>query len=736
MIMGKASFNLPETLRRARTSYKAQDLEQAAQACQTVIQHFPAHLEAHYLLSRIFYDAGRNEEALRYLQKAFSYDNQFLSKRQEYFDILGRYLQNRQFELLEQASVWLTTFNPRDGIAWDFLGISRIEQAKFPEAYVAQLQAVAILPDNPHVLCNLGNILISLERCAEAVPVLRKAIQIAPDMLVAYNNLGNALRFIGQTKASIESLTKAMQLNPGVPYVHNNLGLAYREDKQCAAAIACFHKALELQPDLYQVYPNLIDALRQNGQVQEAIDCSERAMQYCENIPEYWGGYGDALREANHLNAAIEAYIKALAFKADSQSSFNRKIYSNLLFCLNYHPDMSAETIYSAYREYDQRFGVPYRSTWKPFANVRDPAKRLKVGYVAQSFYNQVCKYFLLPLLEKHDRSQVEVFAYANPPFEDETTAYYKTIVDHWVPTREMTDDELAQRIRDDGIDVLVDVAAHTNNNRLLVFARKPAPVSLHWLEYGYTTGLSAIDYYLTDKPSVTDNSAHLFSEKIWCLDGPAYTYRPDVRRAELTPSPCLEAGVITFGTLSRSARINHKVVRIWSAILDAMPNSRLIINSADFQDVKVQDEMASRFTRYGIDRSRLLISFTSPSWDVLKHIDIGLDCFPHNSGTTLLESLYMGIPFISLVDRPTVGRIGASILTGAGHPEWIAYSEEEYAQKAIILAHDVEALCRHRQNLRTEMQASSLMDENAFARSVEKAFRQMWQIYCKEGAQ
>jgi predicted O-linked N-acetylglucosamine transferase (SPINDLY family) len=182
---------------------------------------------------------------------------------------------------------------------------------------------------------------------------------------------------------------------------------------------------------------------------------------------------------------------------------------------------------------------LPNKVFWRPFDNVRDPNKRLKVGYVAQAFYNQVCKYFLLPLLEKHDKSQVEVYAYANPPFEDETTEYYKKSVDHWIYTREMTDAELAERIRADGIDVLIDVAGHTNSNRLGVFARKPAPVSLHWLEYGYTTGLTAIDYYLTDKATVTDNCAHLFSEKVWCLDGPAYTYRPDVRKAELVPPLC-----------------------------------------------------------------------------------------------------------------------------------------------------------------------------------------------------
>lgn len=732
---GKTSFNPRETLRQAKLVLKSGKVLEAQTICGRILQHFPLHQETNYLLAQISFDEGQYQDSLKYLQAAFASSANMPVNKQAYYNVLNKYLFAKQYDLLEKASLWLTKFMPKDGISWDYLGLSLIEQARYPEAHAALSKAIALLPNNPHILCNLGNALISLERCGEAVPILRKAISLAPNMVVAHNNLGNALRFIGDPKGAIESIKIAIGIDPSIAYLYNNIGLAYRENNMSAVAIENFHKALELQPDLIQVYPNLIDALRQNGQVQDAIDCSQNAMKKCDQLPEYWGGFGDALREGNHLDAAIEAYVRALGFKSDSQSSFNRRIYTNLLFCLNYHPDLSPEVIYNAYHEFDLRFGQPLRSTWRPFYNVRDSAKKLRIGYVGPVFYNQVCKYFLIPLLEHHDRSQVEIFAYAGVPFEDDTTKHYKTLVDHWIPTRELTDGQLADRIYADQIDVLIDLAGHTNNNRLPVFARKPAPVSLHWLEYGYTTGLSAIDYYLTDKATVTDNCAHLFAEKVWCLDGPAFVYRPDTRRAELTESPAGRTGIVTFGSLSRSTRINHRVVKLWAAILDAMPNSRLIINSGDFKDVLVQEEMASRFMRYGIDRSRLEIGFSSPSWEVLKHVDIGLDCFPHNSGTTLLETLYMGIPFVTLTDRPSVGRIGASVLTGMGRTEWIASTEEEYAQKALILAHDIDGLVHMRKHMRQEMEASALMDEPAFARSMEKAYRQMWQHYCEEPA-
>jgi len=335
--------------------------------------------------------------------------------------------------------------------------------------------------------------------------------------------------------------------------------------------------------------------------------------------------------------------------------------------------------------------------------------------------------------MEQHDHSLIEVFAYSDPPKEDEVTERYKSSVDCWVDTKGMTDEQLAARIKLDQIDVLVDISGHSTNNRLGVFARKPAPVSLHWLDFGYTTGLTAIDYYLTDKYIANTNCDHLFSEKLWCLENTSLMYRPYGEAARITESPFLKDGIITFGSLSRSNRITHRVVRVWSAILDAMPNSRLMINSGDFGDPKIQEEVAARFMQHGIERSRLDIGYSSPSWLPLQKIDIGLDCFPHNSGTTLIETLFMGIPFVTLADRPSVGRIGSSILGAAGHPEWIAHSEMEYAEKVLTLAHDTELLQHLRKNMRAELIKSPLMDEKLFAHDVENAYRQMWKIYCEK---
>jgi predicted O-linked N-acetylglucosamine transferase (SPINDLY family) len=299
-----------------------------------------------------------------------------------------------------------------------------------------------------------------------------------------------------------------------------------------------------------------------------------------------------------------------------------------------------------------------------------------------------------------------------------------------------MTDEALAERIRADGIDVLVDLAGHTASNRLGVFARKPAPVSVSWLGFGYTTGLTAIDYLMTDAASAPAGSESLFSEAPWRLPTPGFVYRPAGGMGEPGLLPALRQGGLTFGTLTRSVRVNHHTVRVWSAILQRAPGARLLIDSMNYRDPGMRQALLDRFAAHGIEPQRLQVGFHSPPWDVLRGIDIGLDCFPHNSGTTLFETLYMGIPYVTLAGRPSVGRLGSSILEGVGHPEWIAHSEDEYIDKAVALAGNLPRLAALRAGLRAQMQASPLMDEPGFARKVEAAYREMFRIWAHDRAE
>jgi predicted O-linked N-acetylglucosamine transferase (SPINDLY family) len=252
---------------------------------------------------------------------------------------------------------------------------------------------------------------------------------------------------------------------------------------------------------------------------------------------------------------------------------------------------------------------------------------------------------------------------------------------------------------------------------------------------YGYTTGLSAIDYYLTDAACAPPGSDELFAERPWRLETPSFVYQPTAGMGEVGALPALDRGYITFGTLTRAIRINHRTIRVWAELLKAVPGSRLVVDSRSYNFPAEQEQLASRFAEHGIARERLEIGYHTPPWDVLRGIDIGLDCFPHNSGTTLFESAYMGVPFITLAGRPSVGRLGSCILQSLQRTEWIAGSEIEYIAKAAGLAADPVALASIRAGLRDEMERSPLRDEPAFARKVEAAYREMFKTWCEKQA-
>lgn len=713
------------------------DLAAARDLCLNALRVNPRNGDVRHLLLKIYIELGSLDDAIiqaEQLLSLFPFEQKFKSVFHELLNFLRA---NRKIALMEDAAKWYVEKFKTDGNGWNLLGVSYIEQGKFAEAKQALLKAVGLLPKNQHVLTNLGNVLISLGDYRDAIAYLHQALSIDSKLIPAINNLGNAYRYTGQIDAAIETYRKGLVLAPNFAELHTNLGVTYAIDKRYLDAIASYDKALELNPQLTPVYANKADSLRQKGDVKIAIQLCEEVLKSFSESQEVWAIYGVSLRDAGRVDEAIEALIKAQSFKNNRSVLTDADIYTSLLFCLNYQPDLNAELIYGAYREFNQKYGLPYEGYWKPFVNETNASRKLKIAYLSQSFYSHVCKYFLLPLIENHDHEQVEVFAYSNSVRQDEYTEMYKNAVDHWVDIGTLSDDEVADRIRADGIDILIDIAGHTSGNRLAVMARKPAPVSAHWLDFGYTTGLTSIDYYITDQVGISDDCQNLFAEKLWTLDGPFLAYRPFEfgDSIEIGELPAIRNGYITFGCLSRSIRINHKVIRVWSAILDAIPTSKLIIDSGNFADPEVCYEMASRFAKYGIDTSRLEIGFHTPASHVLNRIDISLDCFPHNSGMTLVESLYMGVPFVSLAGRPTVGRLGASILSAAELSDLIAYSEEEYAEKAVILAHDIDRLIDMRKNLRKQVEKSALMNEAGFARSMEKAYRQMWQIYCEKGA-
>ncbi|MBI3370704.1 MAG: tetratricopeptide repeat protein [Betaproteobacteria bacterium] len=683
-----------------------------------------------------------------------------LSRRRE--ADLAAYFSANRFSEAEAVARQIVAARPDHRLGWKTLGVAVASQQRFDEAVPFFEKSLILSASDADTHNGLGNALQACNRLHDAESCFRRALAIKADYAAAHFNLGNCLQALGRSSEAKACYHRALQLRPDFYQGYNNLGIALQALDCLSEAEASYRSAIGLNPDSHEAHYNLANVLQDLGRLGEAETSYRRAFALKPDYVDAFINLGNALRNLGRSSEAGAIYRRALELDPDfpighnnlaatlkdlgqfdeAEASCRRALelkpdyhdgYGNLLFVLNYHPDRPAEEIFSAYRIFDERFGRPLRAEWRPHLNQRLPAKRLRVGYVSPDFCRHACRHFIEPLLDHHDKSALEVFAYAEVRAEDEVTARMRARVDRWVPTIGMSDAHLADRIRTDGIDILVDLAGHTRGNRLLVFARKPAPVAVTHLQgFGYTTGLSAIDWCLADPIVVPEGSERLFSEQAWRLSR-CMVYRPAEGMGAVNLLPAMKQGHVTFGTLTRAVRINQRVIGAWAEILHRVPGSRLRMDSGDFRDAGLCRVLVEKFAVHGIAGERLEMGFHSPAWDVLREIDISLDCFPHNSATTLFEGLYMGIPFISLAARPSVGRLGSSILVNAGHPEWIAASEEEYVEQATALAHDLPRLAEIRQRLRAEMQASALIDEAGYVRNVEAAYREMWRRWCAD---
>jgi predicted O-linked N-acetylglucosamine transferase (SPINDLY family) len=408
------------------------------------------------------------------------------------------------------------------------------------------------------------------------------------------------------------------------------------------------------------------------------------------------------------------------------------EIHSSLLFDMNRLPDTTPEILYAEACRWNGLYAAPLASEIQPHRNLPDPERRLKVGYVSPDLYGHPIAKFMMPVFERHDRSRCEVFAYAVGSKTDAVTDWFRARVEHFVslPPDAQT---LATRVRADGIDILVDLAGHTTGSGYLAFARKPAPVQISWLGVLSTTGMPVMDYFLGDAEMPCPGTEHLFSETVYRLPSCVCCFRP-TDSVPVDTAPFLERGYITFGCFNNPQKINREVVKLWSAILHLVPDSRLLLKWHLLEREVVQHRFERWFAEDGIPPGRLRFAGASNTTDYLKEygeIDIALDPFPYNGGSTTLDSLFMGVPVVTLAGRLAVQRIGASLLIGAGLPDLVTYSPKQYVTTAVFLAGTVPKIPGSRHNLRKALQSSPLMDEIGLVRSVENAYRDMWRTWC-----
>jgi protein O-GlcNAc transferase len=681
------------------------------------IELHPGAATFHASLARILQENGKAEEAIASYRRA-------IELRPDYIEAItnlgGVYFQLRRLDEAAECCRAALRFKPDFAIAWSNLANIFNEQRNFDEALGCAEKALAASRDFPDALAARANSLRELGRVDEAIAESRRAIALKPAAAKIYNNLAIALTGRKRFEEALVALDKAISLQGrwAAPWV--NRATTLRDAGRPEEALTAARRALEIDPNLAQAHINLAGTLLILERIDDALGPARRAVELDPNSAQAHATLAWALKDAGDVIGSIDSSNRAL--ELDPTNAVNR---SNKVYSLQFDPRADAQSLLAAQKEWDHYHAEPLRKLRRKDDNDRSENRRIRIGYVSPYFFGHAESFFVVPLLEAHHREKFEIHCYSDSIRSDAITARIKRCADAWHNTTAMTHDELAEQIRSDRIDILIDVAMHMSHNRMLTFARKPAPVQVAWLAYPGGTGLDGMDYRITDPwidPAGADGSCYL--ERSIRLPHTWACYDP---LSEAAPAAPRAPGPIRFGSINNPCKLNEPLLKTWAEVLRAVPDSRLIVQALCIE----QRQTISRiFESAGVSSGRLqfLDRFRRPDYlRLYDQIDIGLDPLPYNGITTTCDALWMGVPVITLPGKTAAGRAGVSILGNIGLPELIAKDADDVVRIARDLAGDAAKLLEMRASLRDRMRSSPLMDFHGFARDMEAAYRQMW---------
>lgn len=571
-----------------------------------------------------------------------------------------------------------TSFRPPKPLAPELMqalkqAYSLHSHGRIREAQQLYLQILQHRPDSPEANFLLGNLIFQLGDLAQAEGFLRKAVRFAPNDVRHLNALGVLLLRTGQYAEAAQMLDKATRLEPRNFEAWSNLGAANIKLDRFEAAEKALLRALTLRTNDSRALNNL----------------------------------GNAYLGLCQIGDSIKAYQAAFAIDHKLLSAV-----SNSLMNSHYLTDMSPEQVFAAHQQAASLFP---QSDWQPEPRTATSAK-VRIGFVSADFRTHSVAYFLLPLLEHLDRERFELFGFYNDGRVDAMTERFIELFDHWHVVNALTDTELLSLLRTSALDVVVDLAGHTGNNRLAVLNQRVAPKQVSWLGYPHSTGLPAMDYRVVD--TITDpmpQADRFATEKLLHLPGGFLCYRGDESVPVRATPPCFETGYITFGSFNNLAKVNDAVLECWIDILKHVPDSRLLLKAKQLSETKVQARLRQRFEQAGIAAERLELMSRTPDTtshlDLYARVDIALDTFPYNGTTTTCEALWMGVPVIAFAGDRHAARVSVSILEHAGFSAFVGLDENDYKRLARDWARKPEALKQLRQEMRARLQASALGD-------------------------
>lgn len=622
--------------------------------------------------------------------------------------------------------------DPKLVLALSNLGEWYLAQSAFDDAMTWINAALAVDPTYFEARVNRVAVLIELGRLEEAREQGESLVASDPQRPESYGNLGNVFMTKGQWKEAVEQYKKALELRPDYAEAHFNLAILFGAPESQAMAIGYLERQIEQKGETNNRLTLLAAAHKESGHLEKAEVLCRRAIDHYPNSLRAQVTLALCLSDGGNPPEAL-AVLERLLELDPSQVAMT----SNVLFELNYLSDISREEIFRRHTAWAQRYEAPFQSAHMGFeGRDRHPQRKLKIGYVSGDFCSHPVGFLVRDILRNHDKENFEIHCFSLRMRTDHVTADIQAASDVWEDAAFQSEEELAATIRSAEVDVLVDLSGHTALHRLLTFARRPAPVQATWIGYFHSTGMSSMDYFITDPHTSPPDSGQLFSEQAVHLPHTRFCFSAPDYASEVAASPSVHSEFITFGSFNRLAKLNPQVIDAWAQILLAVPGSRLILKAAALGDDSVCQRFVDRFAQRGVDSSRLDLRGASGHHDMLveyREMDIALDPFPFNGGMTTLEALWMGVPVVTIAGNTVVSRQTVSALANIGLADELAFpSVEAYVAGAVALANNPARLAELRSQIRPRMAASPLRQSEQFTRDLEALYRRMWQAWCR----
>ena len=759
-----------------------------------VLRILPNHFDALHLLGVSECQIGHLDAAERFIKRALVVNPRSAAAHSNLGNVLiqsGRFdeaLASFDRAITLKADYVEAFFNKGNA-----LGALR----RFDGAVASYDRAIALKPDYAEAFGNRGNALRELQRPAEALESCDKAIALRPNFVEAMNNRANALRELDRLDEALAGYGKVIALKPDFAEAYRNRGITLLQLERVEEALANFDmaialntnsaalyffrgnsligldrptealesldRAIELDPDHADAFLKRGNVLRQLRRFDEALASYDRALTIKSDLADAWIGRAIILGDTR-LAESIVAWNRALAVEPDStmvlaelglryasqgntqeaiaycdralaiDPEYDRAI-SFKIFILDFAPHAGFGQQQEIRRYWWQKVGS--KATARPpvrHANGRDPSRRIVLGYVSSDFRAHSAAIAFLAVLQRHDKEKFKVVCYSCSSAEDDMTAGFREVADTWRSASKSSDDELADQVQADGIDILIDLSGHSGGHRLRAFARKPAPIQVTGWGSGNGTGIPMIDYLLSDPVAIPAAARHLFAERVYdlpCLS----TMEPPPSELRFLEPPVLSRKHITFGVFNRIGKISDDAVTVWARILQSDPRSRLLIKNQDLDDDSIRAMLRRRFAGRGVSQDRVdLVGSTTREEHLLAYgnVDICLDPFPQNGGISTWEALHMGVPVVAKLGNSVPSRLSGAILSAIGMGEWVADSSDGYADIAVKYASMPDCLGEIRRDLRARIAASAAGNPVSYVKDVEKAYRAMWEEYCK----